>query len=123
MAINIHLLGKKIQQLRKERKISQIRFAEMIETSSTFVSCLERGVKSPSLETLVAIADVLDTSMDNLLAESRKAPTRESGNDISSLLQGCSGYERFVILQNMKELKRILRDGETIRSEIPRVNG
>ncbi len=57
MALNYHLLGKKIQQLRVERKIPQIKFAEMINTSSTFVSCMERGIKGPSLETLIMIAD------------------------------------------------------------------
>ena len=53
MAINYVLLGRKIQRLRSERRISQMEFAEMIATSATFVSRLERGLKGPSLETLI----------------------------------------------------------------------
>ena len=115
MALNYCLLGKKIQQLRKEQKISQIKFAEMIETSSTFVSSLERGAKGPSLETLVTIADALGTSLDNLLAESRRYPQNGHMSDISSLFMDCDNYERYVLLQSLKEIKRILREGETIR--------
>ena len=117
MALNYHLLGKKIQQLRNERKISQIRFSEMIETSSTFVSCIERGIKGPSLETLILIADALDASLDTLLAESREHPQNGHVTEITALLKDCSTYERYVMLQNLKELKRILREGDLIRKQ------
>ena len=114
MSLNYHLLGKKIQQLRREQKIPQIKFAEMIETSSTFVSRMERGLRGPSLETLVLIADVLDVSLDSLLAESREHPQNGHVTEISALLKDCSTYERFVMLQSLKEIKRILREGESI---------
>ncbi len=114
MSLNYHLLGKRIQQLRSGRKIPQLKFAEMIDTSSTFVSRMERGLKGPSLETLVMIADVLDVSLDSLLAESRKHPQNVQVTEITILLKDCNAYERFVMLQSLKELKRILREGESI---------
>ena len=114
MSLNYHLLGKKIQQLRNERRISQLKFAEMIETSPTFVSRMERGLKGPSLETLVMIANVLETSLDTLLAESRERPQKVQVNEIAALLEDCNTYECFVLLQNVRELKRILREGEPI---------
>ena len=114
MSLNYHLLGKKIQQLRREQKIPQLKFAEMIETSSTFVSRMERGLRGPSLETLVMIADVLDASLDSLLAESRERPQDEHLTEIIAVLKDCNTYERFVMLQSLKEIKRILREGESI---------
>ena len=122
MAINYHLLGKKIQRLRIERNISQIRFAEIIETSSTFVSCLERGVKGPSLETMIKIADALDTSMDILLAESRRAAHIGQMSEIGFLLKDCSIFERYVILQTIKEIKYILREAEKLQSSGTHIN-
>ena len=109
------MLGKRIQKLRKERKISQLQFSEMINTSPTFVSRLEHGTKRPSLETLVLIADALDVSIDSLLAESRTLSHNVHVNELFDLLKDCSTYERFVILQNAKAIKGILRDGEPIR--------
>jgi transcriptional regulator with XRE-family HTH domain len=114
MSLNYHLLGKKIQQLRREQKIPQLKFAEMIETSSTFVSRMERGLRGPSLETLVMIADVLDASLDSLLAESRERPQDGHLTEIIAVLKDCNTYERFVMLQSLKEIKRILREGESI---------
>ena len=114
MALNYHLLGKKIHQLRSEQRISQMQFSEMIETSPTFVSRMERGIKGPSLETLVLIADVLDVSLDSLLAESREHPQNGHVTEITALLKDCNTYERFVMLQSLKEIKRILREGESI---------
>ena len=95
MALNYHLLGKKIHQLRSEQRISQMQFSEMIETSPTFVSRMERGIKG-------------------LLAESRERPQNGHVTEITALLKDCSTYERFVMLQSLKEIKRILRERESI---------
>ena len=115
MALNNHLLGKKIQHLRSERKISQLQFAEMIDTSPTFVSRMERGAKGPSLETLILIADALDVSIDSLLAESRERPRASNKAQFSAILQDCTPFEQYVLMESMKEIKRILREGEGIR--------
>lgn len=115
MALNYRILGRKIQHLRNAQKISQMAFAEMISTSSTFVSRLERGVKGASLETLVLIADVLQVSLDYLLAESRTTPLIGSVPEEVEVLADCTVYEQFILIQGMKELKRILREGESIR--------
>ena len=115
MALNSQLLGKRIQQRRSELKISQLKFAELIDTSPAFVSRLEHGEKGPSLETLVLIANVLDTPVDTLLSESRTPTQPGNAAEMAELLNGCSAFERFVLLQCMKELKRILREGAPLQ--------
>ena len=116
MALNYQILGKKIQLLRTEHKISQLRFAEMIEKSPTFVSRMERGVRRPSLETLVVIANLLETSLDNLLAENMDLLSSQRKSDQEDILMNCTTYERFVLLESMKEIKRVLRKGESFHS-------
>ncbi len=108
MAINYVLLGRKIQRLRSERRISQMEFAEMIATSSTFVSRLERGLKGPSLETLILIADALDVSLDVLLAENRIEPRSGHSSEYADLIEKCTPYEQFILLQSGRDLRRIL---------------
>lgn len=115
MALDYQFLGRKIQQLRTERNITQIEFAEMINTSPTFVSRLERGKKGPSLETFVLIADALGVSVDSLLTENRAQVRFAGDSELSAVLEDCNAYERFVLVQSAKELKRILRAGEKIR--------
>ena len=103
MALNYQILGKKIQLLRTEHKISQLRFAEMIEKSPTFVSRMERGVRRPSLETLVVIANLLETSLDNLLAENMDLLSSQRKSDQEDILMNCTTYERFVLLESMPQ--------------------
>ena len=115
MAINYQMLGRRIQKIRTAQKMSQFQLAEQIGTSPTFVSRIECGAKGPSLETLLAIADALNASLDALLTESRACSPQTGNDEISEFLQDCSLYERFVLLQNMKGLKTALREGEMVR--------
>ncbi len=115
MALNYQVLGKKIQLLRIEHSISQLKFAEMIEKSPTFVSRMERGTKHPSLETLVNIALVLGVSIDDLLAENMDLLYSKKPDNEEKVFKFCTAYERYVLHECIKELKRILREGEKIR--------
>lgn len=53
------LVGKKIQQIRKHKVITQEKLAEMIGIEVPSLSNLETGKYSPSTETLQKLADVL----------------------------------------------------------------
>ena len=115
MALNYFLLGKKIQEARKTKKISQASLAEMIDKSTTFVSRMERGEKGPGLETLVLIADVLTTSLDKLL-EGNRLPLTGTNLEKENEFCDCSPYERYILIENRSSLLRILRNGEKYRN-------
>ena len=70
--INNKDLGNRIRKVRKEKYLTQFALAEEVGVSPNFLGDVERGVKSPSLETMVCIANVLDVSLDYLLFESLK---------------------------------------------------
>ncbi|WP_289054161.1 helix-turn-helix domain-containing protein [Carboxylicivirga marina] len=53
-------IGNSIKELRKEKGIKQLDLAKESGLSQTFLSQLEKGVKTPSLETLEKISKVLD---------------------------------------------------------------
>lgn len=61
------LLGKKIKQARVDRKISQEKLAEILDVHVTYISQLERGLKTPGLEMLLRISEVLGVSPAFLL--------------------------------------------------------
>ena len=70
MVINYIAIGKKVRAIRKRRGLSQMVLAELIDRSPSYISCIETGSKSMSLETLVALANALNVSSDELLVDS-----------------------------------------------------
>ena len=45
MQLNYHVLGQRIQKIRKRKHISQAALSAMIDKSSGYISYLERGTK------------------------------------------------------------------------------
>lgn len=61
-------LARNIKQLRKLRGVSQERLALDAQVDRTVVSKIERCVGNPSLDTLVKLANRLDTTVSALMA-------------------------------------------------------
>jgi len=53
------LLGKRIQAIRKSRKLTQEKLAEMINIETPSLSYLETGKYAPSMETLQKLCETL----------------------------------------------------------------
>lgn len=58
---------KNLKELRQKRKITQIRLSIAAEVSQETISAYESGKALPSADTLIKLADFLDTSVDYLL--------------------------------------------------------
>jgi len=62
-------IGARIKAAREKAGMTQEDLAAALEMSPTHISVIERGVKSPKLETLVNIANTLKVSSDMLLQD------------------------------------------------------
>lgn len=60
-------LGKALRSKRRINDLTQAELAKLADVSRINISQYEHNVKKPSLETLVALADVLECSIDELL--------------------------------------------------------
>lgn len=58
--------GKRVAQLRKDAGYSQEQFAFKCDIDRTYVGTIERGEKSPTLNTIQKIADALGISKSEL---------------------------------------------------------
>ena len=67
MQLNYHVLGQRIQKIRKRKHISQAALSAMIDKSSGYISYLERGTKVMSLAPVVSLANALVVASDSLL--------------------------------------------------------
>lgn len=67
--MNTSSIGKRIRKFREHKGWRQEDFAEKIGLSVTYTGMIERGEKVPKLETFITIANVLEVSADQLLAD------------------------------------------------------
>lgn len=65
--MNYNLLGAKVKRVRKEMRLTQEEFAELLGLSVSFVGHIERGTRIPSLETIYRICQETGASADRLL--------------------------------------------------------
>ena len=73
----------RIKELRKKRKITQIRLSIATEVSQETISAYENGRAEPKMDKLVRIADFLNTTTDYLLERTdNDAPLNEVTNNI-----------------------------------------
>ena len=73
-----HPLGDKIRALRKEKKLSLERLAELTESSKSYIWELEnKDDPKPSAEKIGKIASVLEVTTEFLLTESTTPPGEE----------------------------------------------
>ena len=67
--MNTKAVGERIQIARDERCMTQRELAESISCTPQHISAIERGVKTPTLETFVALAAALRVPTDVLLQD------------------------------------------------------
>ena len=67
--MNTSSIGKRIRKFREHKGWRQEDFAEKVGLSVTYTGMIERGEKIPKLETFITIANVLEVSADQLLAD------------------------------------------------------
>ena len=83
-------LGKRIKAARERVGMTQEDLAAAVDYSVDHVSVVERGVKPPKLEKLVAIANVLNVGTDELLQDSLNSATMLRATELSERLKTLS---------------------------------
>ncbi len=62
------VVGRIVKRLRKERKMSQEKLAETINSHQVYISEIERGLKVPSFPVLYDIAKAFGVSLTELVS-------------------------------------------------------
>ena len=60
-------LGQRLQICRESKKITQAEMAQACHLSKNYISAIERGVNKCTAQTLIAYAEKLDMSLDELI--------------------------------------------------------
>lgn len=108
--MNLENLGKNIRAARKRKGFTQDQVAELIDTTPAFLSDIERGMKTPSLNTFVDLCNVLEISADYALQGSLDAGKEHVYNEVTKKMENLTPTQRQFIsdfidryLDSMKE--------------------
>lgn len=110
MSLNYKVIGKHIREVRQRNHLSQAMLSELVDKTPSYISYIESGIKSMSLDTFVLIANALGVSPDRLLMEQIISTERCASEEIALLLSDCSTYEMMILLDVIKSLKASLKE-------------
>lgn len=88
MALDLTTIGFQIQSLRKSKGYTQNQLGDMVGVSFQAVSKWERGETLPDIGTFVTLAEVLDTTIDNLLHGGKKVTEYKGRKTIDEIKKG-----------------------------------
>lgn len=112
--MNVRLVGRRIKEVRMNRKIAQSVLAEKCNISVSYMSHIERGTKTASADVLIRIANALDTTVDVFLSGVQTKDTGSYENEISRLMKGCSQYEKRILYEMITSLLSSLRNNKAL---------
>lgn len=67
--MKLDTIGRNIREYRLAKKLRQEDLAEKAGLSANYIGMVERGEKTPSLETFITLINVLEVSADVILAD------------------------------------------------------
>jgi transcriptional regulator with XRE-family HTH domain len=94
MTVNSNKVGEQISTLRKIKKLTQNELGERLNVSFQAVSKWERGETLPDTSILVDLANVLETTVDNILNGGEKTMTYKGKITVSDMREGINCLER-----------------------------
>jgi len=95
MINNIHDIGCRIQRLRADKGITQDMLAQQLHISSCYAGKLEQGIRTPSLELCISLAEYFNVSLDYLiLGKSTNQQEKEIKRNLQSAIKQLQWIEK-----------------------------
>jgi len=102
--IDYAVLGLNIKTKRQSNKLTQEELAEMVGCNPSHISNIENNYTKASLNTLLAIANSLNTSIDSLLLDQYNNQSLALDNEISNAIAGFDIEMKERVLRIIKAL-------------------
>lgn len=93
------IIGRRIQEIRKQRGLTQEQMAERVNISPHYLSALERGVYNIKLDLLVDILNILNCSADEVFQDVVDSSSKIKASQLSEKLKGLPLHEQRKILE------------------------
>jgi len=102
-------IGRNIRKYRSEKGLRQEDLAEKTGLSNNYVGMIERGEKTPSLETLIAICNALFISADLILADDLDYVKEKKKNIITKDLKSSFREEADMVYDIAAVVKKYMK--------------
>ena len=99
-------LGLRLKEIRKARGLTQEALAEKVDLSPQYLSRLEAGHQSPSLETVARLAEALDMELWELFDLGHQGTVKEVRERLRRLIQESDEQKLRVALKLLYALFR-----------------
>jgi transcriptional regulator with XRE-family HTH domain len=102
----LHKLGARLKEIRKARGLTQEELAEKVDLSPQYLSRLEGGHQSPSIETVATLAEALDLELFELFDMGHQGTVKEVRERLRKVIQESSEEELRLGLKLLQALSR-----------------
>ena len=114
-------IGNRIKTMRERANLTQEQLAELVDISPTHMSVIERGVKTPKLDTFVRIANALGVSADVLLQDVVDHANESILSELSATIGKMPKSEQTRILNAIRalvaQIRKHVQEGHIVRLE------
>lgn len=98
--------GERVKEERLKRYLTQEKLAEALDISTSYVGQIERGIRCPTMDTLVSIANVFELSIDYLLRDSLLTAKDTTGEEWERLTKGKTVEEKKRLIEVVEAVER-----------------
>jgi len=105
-------IGKRIREVRKQRKLSQSDLSEMLNISPSHMSDIENGKTNIGLDIFMHLTEILQVSADWLLQTNIPPVNMMLNNETNNLLADCTASEIQTLLKIMNEIKLAIHQAQ-----------
>lgn len=74
------LLGKRIKELRKKNNLTQTELGKLVNVTKVSICCYENGTRTPTLDTLVDLANVFKVNVNELIGYNKYIVSDNNSN-------------------------------------------
>ena len=90
--------------------MSQEELAEATNVTQEYIARIETGVRAPSLDMIVQIANALGTTANDLLSDNLRTIASDTDKQLHDIFSDCNSDERSILLRTLKFLKALLSE-------------
>ena len=107
------VFGKRLKELRKQANLTQQQLGNLIGVTKVSICCYENGTRTPTLDTLIDLADNLNVHLDYLLATDTLAVDQDNKKNTLNLAKD--------EIELIKELRKHIKLYEKLLDDPKRV--
>lgn len=94
-------VGSRLKKAREEKHMNQVQLAELVHLTDSYIGMIERGERTPSLETFLNIINVLDVTADYILCDTVSYGYRTYLGEFEEQIDKLSGKDKEKLIKIM----------------------